>query len=186
MPTCLDAFGLGLAMAWLWLYHRSRFEWLFTSPIGLILSILALALVIWGDKAYGAAHPLIPHQSFNPYVHVWERLAASFIGFFLIGKAILGFQGPMKWLLEHPVSQYLGQISYGLYLYHNFIYNAYHTPKTHIVLRVWQKLTGWIPALDASFAFQFVYLLVITIGLASLSWFLIEKPINRLKDRFAY
>lgn len=186
MPTCLDAFGLGLAMAWLWLYHRPRFDALFRSPIGLIISISMLGIVVWGDKAYAAQHPLIAHQSFNPYVHVWERLAASFIGFFLIGKAILGFTGPMKALLEHPVSKYLGQISYGLYLYHNFIYNAYHTPQTHIVLRVWRKITGWIPALDASFAFQFAYFLVLTVGLATLSWFLVEKPINRLKDRFAY
>ena len=186
MPTCLDAFGLGLLMAWLWLYHRPRFDKLFQSPIGLIVSILALALMVWGSKTYAAQHPQMAHQSFNIYVHVWERLAASFIGFFLIGKAILGFKGPVKALLEHPASQYLGQISYGLYLYHNFIYNAYHTPQTHIVLRVWRKLTGWLPFLDASFAFQFVFFLLITVGLATLSWFLIEKPVNKLKDRFAY
>jgi peptidoglycan/LPS O-acetylase OafA/YrhL len=186
MPTCLDAFGLGLAMAWLWLYHRPRFEALFRSPLGLILSLVALGLVVWSDKAFAAQHPLVAHQTMNPYVHVWERLAASFIGFFLIGKAILGFQGPMKAVLEHPISQYLGQISYGLYLYHNFVYNAYHTPQTHIVLRVWRQIGDWLPVVNTSFAFQFVYLLLITVGLATLSWFLIEKPINRLKDRYAY
>ncbi|MEZ0484051.1 acyltransferase family protein [Fibrella aquatica] len=186
MPTCLDAFGLGLAMAWLWLYHRPRFDALFSSSIGLILSIAALGLIIWASKSYAAQNPLVEHQSFNVYVHVWERLAASFIGFFLIGKAIVGFNGPMKALLEHPYSQYLGQISYGLYLYHNFIYNAYHTPQSHIVLRVWRKITDWIPMLNTTFAFQFVYFFLITVSLATLSWFLIEKPVNRLKDRFAY
>lgn len=186
MPTCLDAFGLGLAMAWLWLYQRARFEALFSSSVGLLVSIAVLGVVVWAAKAYAAQHPLVDHNSFNVYTHVWERLAASFIGFFLIGRAIIGFKGPMKTLLEHPISQYLGQISYGLYLYHNFIYNAYHTPQTHIVLRVWRKLTSWVSFLDSSFAFQFIYLLAITIGLATLSWFLIEKPINKLKDRFAY
>ncbi|MEZ0538688.1 acyltransferase family protein [Fibrella arboris] len=185
MPTCLDAFGLGLAMAWLWLYRRSQFEALFRSPVGLLVSILAFGGVVWLSKNYASNHPDLDH-TFNVYTHVWERLSASFIGFFLIGKAILGFKGPMKALLIHPVSQYLGQISYGLYLYHNFIYNAYHTQQTHVALRTWRKLVHFFPVLDASFAFQFLYFLAITVGIATISWYLIEKPINRLKDRFAY
>ncbi|NID12420.1 acyltransferase family protein [Fibrivirga algicola] len=185
MPTCLDSFGLGLAMAWLWLYHKERFESLFNSSVGLLGSIALFALVVWASKSYAAAHPQVDH-TFNVYTHVWERLTASLIGFFLIGKAIIGFKGPMKTVLEHPASQYLGQISYGLYLYHNFIYNAYHTPPTHIVLRTWGKITSWVPVFGSSFAFQFVYILALTIGLASVSWYLIEKPVNKLKDRFAY
>ncbi|RYF78213.1 MAG: acyltransferase [Cytophagaceae bacterium] len=186
MPTCLDAFGLGLFMAWLWLYHRQRFEALFRPATGLLISIVLFGLVVWGARTNAAEHPLTDYHTFNSYAHVWERLAASLLGFFLIGKAILGFKGPMKTVLENPVSQYLGQISYGLYLYHNFIYNAYHTQQTHIALRIWKKLATFFPFLDASYAFQFVYFLLLTIGLATVSWFLIEKPINRLKDRFAY
>ncbi|MBO0929695.1 acyltransferase family protein [Fibrella aquatilis] len=186
MPTCLDAFGLGLIMAYLWLYQRPRFERFFSSSIGLIISIIVFGLVVWGARTTAEAQPTLDYHANNSYAHVWERLSASFIGFFLIGRAILGFRGPMKAFLESRVSQYLGQISYGLYLYHNFIYNAYHTPQTHIVLRVWRRLVSYIPALGSSFAFEFVYFLLLTIGLASLSWFLIEKPINRLKDRYAY
>ncbi|MBO0935945.1 acyltransferase [Fibrella sp. HMF5335] len=186
MPTCLDAFGLGLIMAYLWLYQRPRFDALFRSSIGLIISIIAFGLVVWGARTTAAAQPGLDYHVNNIYAHVWERLTASFVGFFLIGRAILGFRGPMKSFLESRVSQYLGQISYGLYLYHNFIYNAYHTPQTHIVLRVWRRLVSYVPTLGSSFAFEFVYFLVITIALASLSWFLIEKPINRLKDRYAY
>ena len=186
MPTCLDAFGLGLIMAYLWLYQRPRFEALFSSSIGLIISIIVFGLVVWGARTTAAAQPTLDYHVNNSYAHVWERLSASFVGFFLIGRAILGFRGPMKTFLESRVSQYLGQISYGLYLYHNFIYNAYHTPHTHIVLRVWRRLVSYVPTLGSSYAFEFVYFLVITIALASLSWFLIEKPINRLKDRYAY
>lgn len=186
MPTCLDAFGLGLVMAWLWIYQRPRFNALFQSPVGLLLSLVAFGLVVWGARTIAAQQPQADYHAFNIYTHVWERLAAALIGFFLIGKAILGFRGPMKTLLEHPVSQYLGQISYGLYLYHNFIFNVYHTPQTHIVLRLWRRLTDWLPFINTSYAFQFVYFLGLTIGVATLSWFLIEKPVNRLKDRFAY
>ena len=186
MPTCLDAFGLGLVMAYLWLYQRPRFEALFRPSTGLLISIVVFGLIVWGARTTAAGQPTLDYHADNIYAHVWERLSASFLGFFLIGKAILGFTGPMKALLENRVSQYLGQISYGLYLFHNFIYNAYHTPHTHIVLRVWRRLVRYIPALSSSYAFQFGYFLLITIALASLSWFLIEKPINRLKDRYAY
>ena len=184
MPTCLDAFGLGLLMAYLWLYQRADFERLFTAPVGVWLSLLGFVAVVVAAKwIMITTNATDPH---NIFTNVWERLAGSLFGFFLIGRAIIGFGGPMKWFLEHPVSQYLGQISYGLYLFHNFVFNVYHTPATHFVPRLWRKLVSWFPFLDSSYAFQFGYFLAITITLATISWFLIEKPINRLKDRFAY
>jgi peptidoglycan/LPS O-acetylase OafA/YrhL len=128
-----------------------------------------------------------PHVGYhNVMADVWERLSASLFGFFLIGRAVLGFGGMMKWFLEHPVSQYLGRISYGLYLYHNFVYNFYHTPPTHPTMRIWRRLTDVLPLLNSSYAFQFSFYLALTVMLATLSWFLIEKPINDLKDRFSY
>ncbi len=184
MPACLDAFGLGMLMAYGWLYHRPRFEALFSTSIGLIITIILFSALVLAGKWLAAQTPLADHHNVVDYV--WERLAASLIGVFLIGRAITGFRGLMKWVLEHPISQYLGQISYGLYLFHNFVFNVYHTPPTHLVLRVWRKLTGYVPLLTTNYAFQFMYFLGITIALASVSWFLIEKPINRLKDRFAY
>ncbi|CCH01192.1 acyltransferase 3 [Fibrella aestuarina BUZ 2] len=184
MPTCLDAFGLGLLLAYLWLYQRDRFDKLFSSSIGVWVGIALFAACIAGQRWLTAATGATdPHNVFS---HVWERLAGSLLGFFLIGRAIVGFGGPMKWLLLHPVSQYLGQISYGIYLFHNFVYNVYHTPATHFVPRLWRKLVSWFPFLDATYAFQFAYFATITILLATVSWYLIEKPVNRLKDRFAY
>ena len=184
MPACLDAFGLGMLMAYGWLYSRPRFEATFRSSSGLIISIVLFSALVGLGKWMAAQTPLADHH--NVVDFVWERLGASLIGVFLIGRAITGFRGPMQWLLEHPLSQYLGQISYGLYLFHNFVFNVYHTPATHVVLRAWRKLVGYLPFLGTNYTFQFLYFLGITVALASLSWFLIEKPINRLKDRFAY
>jgi peptidoglycan/LPS O-acetylase OafA/YrhL len=184
MPTCLDAFGLGLLMAYLWLYQRTWFERLFSNSAGVVLGILLFIGCIVGQRWLTAATGATdPHNIFS---HVWERLAASILGFFLIGRAIVGFKGPAKWVLENPASQYLGQISYGIYLFHNFVFNVYHTPATHFVPRLWRKLVSWMPFLDTTYAFQFAYFAAITITLASISWYLIEKPINRLKDKFAY
>ena len=188
MPACLDSFGLGAIMAYWWLYQKDRFNWVFRYSVWIWVSIGLFALVIYYTKVL----PAIPDETGLPGHHnimsdVWERLAASLVGFFLLGKAVLGFRGPiMKWILENPVSQYLGRISYGLYLYHNFVFNVYHTPPTHFTVRAWRRITDVLPFLHSSYFFQFCFYLTLTLVLATLSWYLIEKPINSLKDRFSY
>ncbi|GAB3570899.1 acyltransferase [Spirosoma luteolum] len=185
MPACLDSFGLGTLMAFWWLYQRDRFVAVFRHSIWIWVSIALLIAVSVSTKML----PAIPDVTGLPGHHnvmsdVWERLASSLIGFFLIGRAVIGFEGPMKWVLENPVSQYMGRISYGLYLYHNFIYNVYHTQPTHFTLRAWRRITDVLPVLNSSYGFQVLFFLALTVALATLSWYLIEKPINNLKDRF--
>lgn len=187
MPACLDSFGLGTIMAFWWLYQRDRFVQVFQNSIWILVSILLFVTVVYMTKIL----PAIPDPRgwlghHNVMSDVWERFAGSLIGFFLIGRAVLGFSGPMKWVLENPVSQYLGKISYGLYLYHNFVYNVYHTPPTHFTMRAWRRITDIVPFLNSSYFFQFSYFLALTLLIATLSWYLIEKPINNLKDRFTY
>jgi len=70
--------------------------------------------------------------------------------------------------LSRPIFVYLGKISYGLYIFHNFsfIIGRNATGLKHILLNV--------AALSA------------TIIIASLSWHLFENPVNRLKRFFPY
>jgi peptidoglycan/LPS O-acetylase OafA/YrhL len=65
---------------------------------------------------------------------------------------------------------YLGKISYGLYAYHLF---AYWVISDRLRLRF--KLTG--PE-------EFVLALVLTVGMAALSYQALERPFLRLKRRF--
>ena len=183
MPTCLDSFGLGALMAYGWLYQRDWFVCVFRSSAWVWLSLAGFAAVVYLNNWIALDSPRGYH---NVVSDVWERLAASVVGFFLIGRAVLGFGGPMKWLLENPVSQYMGRISYGLYLYHNFVFNAYHTQPTHFTVRAWRRITDVLPMLNSSYFFQFSFFLALTVLLATLSWYLIEKPVNNLKDRFSY
>jgi peptidoglycan/LPS O-acetylase OafA/YrhL len=183
MPTCLDSFGLGAIMAYSWLYQRDWFVRVFQSSAWVWLSLLGFAAMVVLNNWVAVTSPRGYH---NVIADVWERLAASVVGFFLIGRGVLGFGGPMKWLLEHPVSQYMGRISYGLYLYHNFVFNFYHTQPTHFTVRAWRRITDVLPALNSTYFFQFSFFLALTVALATISWYLIEKPINNLKDRFSY
>jgi peptidoglycan/LPS O-acetylase OafA/YrhL len=74
---------------------------------------------------------------------------------------------PLKAFLEIPVLVWIGRLSYGLYLWHIPIYTFCYRPDQHYSLIV--KLT-------LEFGLTFV--------VASLSYYLIEKPFLRLKHGF--
>lgn len=179
MPTCLDAFGLGGLMAYLHSYHRDTILEKLNKNSYLALSFGAYAIVIFLTKHVWEGH-------YNLGNLVLERFVAAIFCFFIILRAIIGYQGMMKVVLENPVISYIGKISYGLYLYHNFVFNFYHTSATHPTLRLLAKINAHIPMVANSVLFQLLYYFSITFLLASLSWFLIEKPVNKLKNYFNY
>lgn len=86
--------------------------------------------------------------------------------------------------MNNPFFSFLGKISYGLYLYHNFIpwllRNITGT-ETEFVINNKPFFSGPV-GFAAIFSVHFFLLLFIAI----VSWFLIEKPINNLKNRFPY
>ena len=80
---------------------------------------------------------------------------------------------PLGIFLNNKILQYIGKISYGIYLFHNFIPFFYGLP------------------LPKSFEPVSLYIIQICrfgilIAIASLSWFLFEKPLLKLKDRFSF
>lgn len=181
MPTCLDAFGMGGVLAWLLVYKPAFFDRILRNNGLLLLSALFYALNLY---LYKTLPGNADHR--NIVSDVADRFFTSVFCFFLIGRAVVGFAGGVKWLLEHPVSQYLGRISYGLYLFHNLIFNYYHTPANFITLRVWAKAGRILPLLADASILRLAYFYVLTVLIASVSWQFIEKPINRLKNRFLY
>lgn len=67
---------------------------------------------------------------------------------------------------------YLGKISYGLYLYHLFVFAPYD----------WLvEAAPWVARLPHD-----LVLLALTIAMAMTSWHLVELPLNRLKDRLPF
>jgi peptidoglycan/LPS O-acetylase OafA/YrhL len=86
-------------------------------------------------------------------------------------------------LLENKVVIYLGSISYGIYLYHNLIYNYYHLNENTI----WAFLANNFSYLNSLnyelIVLKFLLNFILLVGIASFSWFYIEKPINRLKNK---
>lgn len=97
----------------------------------------------------------------------------------LIGGAARGFRGVLGRALSLRPLVYLGKISYGLYLYHNF------TP--YAVREVLEWTGRGASALDGlPTAFRFAVLAGTTFVVASLSWMLLEEPLLGLKRHFRY
>ena len=89
----------------------------------------------------------------------------------LIGLAAHGFTGAGGRFLACRPLVYLGSISYGLYVYHATI---------PAFLGLWG-----LPWPDRSLGRLFM-VLVLSIVVASLSWFAVERPLNNLKRYFPY
>ena len=183
MPTCLDAFGMGGVLAYLMVNKREQFTRLVTNNWLLLLSFVVYVLNLYLMRVLTGSPD---HPTRNLATDVTDRFVTSLFCMFLIGRAVVGFGQPVKWLLENQVSNYLGKISYGLYLFHNLIYNYYHTQPTYPTLRIWKKAASLLPFLNSTPLLQLGYFYALTVLVAAISWYFIEKPINALKDKFAY
>jgi peptidoglycan/LPS O-acetylase OafA/YrhL len=92
----------------------------------------------------------------------------------LIHIAANGARGPLGWALDRPLLKYLGKISYGLYIVHNF------APLPVLAF------LGRFPSLLAIPRIQLLLMASWTLALAMLSWHFFEAPINAYKKYFPY
>ncbi|MDQ3019865.1 MAG: acyltransferase [Bacteroidota bacterium] len=157
-PACMDCFGLGALLAYYKVLENDR-NILRSKPafIFLIINIASVIILTFFEE--------------NAISIFLFRFHISLICMFIIHKAITGFSGVTGKILENPVIMFLGRISYGLYLYHNFIpmiYSSLGLPALHNIY--------------VNFMLQMSILVIISM----LSWYLIEKPINSLKKYFSY
>jgi peptidoglycan/LPS O-acetylase OafA/YrhL len=172
----IDCFGLGGILAYLFHYEKTKFYALSESNVPVIGSLFVFILTLWASSSSNYLYD-------NIWFMVFERCFAALFAFFLIALAV--GEKPSKWatFLTQDWISYLGKISYGLYLYHNFIYNYYHTKGNTL----WGYLTDHYSIFRLEFFNLaipiFIINLVILILVASFSWFFIEKPINALKNK---
>jgi peptidoglycan/LPS O-acetylase OafA/YrhL len=158
----LFAFGTGLAVASVALDDDQRQPALVRSTVrrpGLVwLAAIALYIVLcmWAPIELGA---FTRAQSVILYVGL------GLVAFLLVLPAVFG-SGAGGWprrVLGHPLMQWLGLISYGIFLWH-----------LAIALELGAEL-GWLPTLLGT--------LVLSVAVAAASYYLVERPILRLKYR---
>ncbi len=163
--ACLDALGIGALLA---LYRQQKPE--------LFNDLTRDERYNWlGFVAFGGAILSCLFWQSHYFVQVAGTLAATLFFAWLVHRAAVGFKGAPGRLLTWKPMLYLGQISYGLYIFHKFM--------TVIVPHVFGALRIPYPTEPVT---QAVLLIAINIAVASCSWYLFERPINRLKQRFKY
>ncbi|MFN8352920.1 MAG: acyltransferase [Spirosomataceae bacterium] len=163
--TCLDTFGFG---AW---WALKRFENKQVKSHQQLLTKLSWV----GGLVFLLAVFMLPKQGLA-YALLF-RFSMALLSLLLVVNASQGIGGWLGMVFEHPLPRYIGKISYGLYVYHMIVPSVLMPVVAKIVLKVGISL--------GDFSYRFISLALL-IGLASLSWYLVEKPFNNLKQYFSY
>ncbi|WP_125954991.1 acyltransferase [Novosphingobium sp. MD-1] len=178
-------------LSWLALMIARQITWLGDNDLlGMLLPFSLVSLSVGGllalwDRQPGRALAWLPVA--GPVaalvwlaIYLWEGgntgtalLFEAITWMALVHGAARGFSGAGRTVFEWSPLRYIGRISYGIYLYHNFVLYALGSGRL-FGLHMQQGL----PALLLGTA--------ITIAVAALSWHLIELPINRLKRYFPF
>jgi len=171
----LDCFGFGGILAYFYHYNQDQFTKIIRFRLAILFSGILLILVLFLSLDAKFSYD-------NIWYTVLERFIYALFAFFLIANAVAEKTSPWTSFLLHPWISYLGKISYGLYLYHNLIYNYYHTEKNTL----WGYLTKHYKLFQLEFFSFAIPIFIINclflVLLASFSWFFIEKPINAFKN----
>ena len=170
-PGCLDSLGVGALVAWL----GDGSAGLKPGPPCQIVKVgpgfsraALLAAFGWvallATEATGSALPL-------PLMAIKQTLQAVVFAW-IVMRAAEGFDGTLGRFLSAGPTAYLGQISYGLYLAHGFAGEL--------------LATFGIASASLPEPFRLLTLAGVTVAAASLSWHLLERPLNALKSRVPY
>jgi len=173
LPAQLDLFALGmfLAVASAWLHHNRRefavfAAWCSRGRPGR-----------WPGSASGpcpTSDPTVPlyHQS---QLDIARQTLYGLFAFFLLLPAVFGPQRKgliRRFLLSWPMAS-IGVISYGIYLWHE--------------VWIYQLLKeGRFQLFNLEFWGYFLAVVVLAIGSATISYFVVEKPALRLKNSIAW
>lgn len=152
--ACLDSLGLGALLACFGIDERLKPYRSFFLRAALFLGSLIVAgqIVIY-----------IANRGTRIFIAT-SYLGVSLIFTWLVGKAA---DGKLWRLFETRPLVYTGKISYGLYLWHNFM--------PALALWLWGYNPGtWKLAVSST---------ILTFTVAAISWTLVESPLNALKDR---
>jgi peptidoglycan/LPS O-acetylase OafA/YrhL len=174
--AAIDSFGLGGTLAYLYHFQKSLFQKLVS-----FIYLIPFSLILFLSVIYLGSNSDFAHD--NIWFLVFERFFAGIFAFLLIAQAVAESTWTFGAFLRLAWVSYLGQISYGIYLYHNIVYNYYHVNGNTIIGFLTKYLSILSSELPTFIALKFVLSLLILIGIASVSWFIIEKPISRFKNR---
>ena len=155
--AALDALAIGGLLAYIYFFHQAALKSFlcnfFVSAVFIFQLLLCMGLKFTSDYHF--------------IYDIGIRTSFSIFCFWLIGRSVFGFTGITGKILDNKIFQYVGKISYGLYLYHFFV------PGMLMGLKYPEECN-----------LRFVLYLLVTIAISALSWRYFEKPILKYKEKF--
>jgi peptidoglycan/LPS O-acetylase OafA/YrhL len=176
LPAYLDlfAFGMFLAATSAW-FHQHDSEWrIFSNPMFPVAAWICAGACFWAVGHIGI--PTFPIYTETSRDLTRQLLYGGF-AFFLLLPAVYGPQGkgkgPIRWFLGTWPMASLGVISYGIYLWHEpWIYRILHA--------------GPWKLFSLNFAAFFLAVMALSVVSATLSYFVLEKPVLRYKNSLSW
>lgn len=153
----LDSLAAGAALGWC----GGRLN---ATRVGWVLALICLYMLSFA----AVLRTTDPTQLKSVLVEPLE--AGAFV--ILVARTAVGFDGLVARFLSMPGLVFAGRISYGLYIYHALV---------AIVL------TRWLPSslrfVVTTPSLRLMVFGMATLGVAAISWCLVEQPVNRLRAK---
>lgn len=160
--TNLSELGVGALVGALAFRHAQPFDFSWYTPkidraymaiCGTSIGVAILAWYLWGTGS-----------AFRTYIN---DVACALPMAWMVIRSAIGFTGPFGAVLDNRIIQYIGRISYGIYLTHNFV--------PEILRSFFGEMSR--PMLGVSS-------MALTLIITTLSWHYFEQPILKLKRYF--
>jgi peptidoglycan/LPS O-acetylase OafA/YrhL len=132
-----------------------------------LVAAIAFSATVWAIH-YPAVLPLIP---ISGATQMWYQVLIDVMGLFVVLPAVFGNQlrGTGRHVLRTAPVVFIGTISYGIYLWH-FPIIVYAVHRTgHIEVFNFFEIT--------------LVTLVLTVAVATASWYILEKPLIRFSHQ---
>jgi peptidoglycan/LPS O-acetylase OafA/YrhL len=180
----LFALGIGLAVVSAWCAHRRQEPRIASHPAFPAVAWLIAAAAFW-VVAYPLDLGLFPFKRVSFGQELGRQTLYGLVAFFLLLPGVFGpmDRGRIRRALQHRTVQFVGLVSYGIYLWHPWLLNA-------LIRWMGRPPPGtreWSRTFQTYDPIPFVLLLLVTalftIAVAWLTHVLVERPFLRMKHR---